>query len=215
MQCTPLQHSCLEIPMDGGAWWAAVHGVAKSQTQLSDFSFTFHFHALEKEMAIHSSVLAWRIPGTQSRTWLKWLSSSSSKHTKNNLLAVLSEGFKGVSWYGWKPDRDNVFSSLVLKHITYILFSCLSLLDFFLFRQVEDPKLIQACMVLIQVIPLSGSISVPRESTPRGPGWAMFLLSCSLMYSLSHGGWLEALFWSLSLDSAVYAPRSAWITRCP
>ena len=50
--------------MDGGAWWAAVHGVAKSQTQLSDFTFTFHFHALEKEMATHSSVLAWRIPGT-------------------------------------------------------------------------------------------------------------------------------------------------------
>ena len=61
---TPLQYSCLESPMDRGAWWAAVHGVAKSQTQLSDFTFTFHFHALEKEMATHSSVLAWRIPGT-------------------------------------------------------------------------------------------------------------------------------------------------------
>ena len=61
---TPLQYSCLENPMDGGAWWAAVHGVAKSQTQLRDFTFTFHFHALEKEMATHSSVLAWRIPGT-------------------------------------------------------------------------------------------------------------------------------------------------------
>ena len=50
--------------MYGGAWWAVVHGVAKSQTQLSDFTFTFHFHTLEKEMATHSSVLAWRIPGT-------------------------------------------------------------------------------------------------------------------------------------------------------
>ena len=50
--------------MDGGAWWAAVHGVTKSQTQLSDFTFTFHFNVLEKEMATHSSVLAWRIPGT-------------------------------------------------------------------------------------------------------------------------------------------------------
>ena len=59
----PLQYSCLENPMDGGAWWAAVHGVAKSRTRLSDFTFTFHFHALEKEMATHSSVLAWRIPG--------------------------------------------------------------------------------------------------------------------------------------------------------
>ena len=61
---TPLQYSCLENPVDGGAWWATVHGVAKSQTQLSEFTFTFHFHALEKEMAAHSSVLAWRIPGT-------------------------------------------------------------------------------------------------------------------------------------------------------
>ena len=60
---TPLQYSCLENPMDREAWWAAVHGVTKSRTQLSDFTFIFHFHALEKEMASHSSVLAWRIPG--------------------------------------------------------------------------------------------------------------------------------------------------------
>ena len=60
---TPLQYSCLENPMDEGAWWAAIYGVAKSQTWPSDFTFIFHFHALEKEMATHSSVLAWRIPG--------------------------------------------------------------------------------------------------------------------------------------------------------
>ena len=59
-----LQYSCLENPMEGGAWWATVHGVVKSRTGLSDFPFTFHLHALEKEMATHSSVLAWRIPGT-------------------------------------------------------------------------------------------------------------------------------------------------------
>ena len=75
---TPLRCSCLENPMDEGAWWAAVHGVAKSRTRLSDFTFTFYFHALEKAMAAHSSVLAWRIPGmgepgavAQSRTRLK------------------------------------------------------------------------------------------------------------------------------------------------
>ena len=61
---TPLQYSCLENPMDRGAWQAAVHGVAKSRARLSDFTFTFHFPALEKAMATHSSVLAWRIPGT-------------------------------------------------------------------------------------------------------------------------------------------------------
>ena len=60
---TPLQYSCLENPMDRGAWKAAVHGVAEGWTRLSDFTFTFHFYALEKEMATHSSVLAWRIPG--------------------------------------------------------------------------------------------------------------------------------------------------------
>ena len=81
---TPLQYSCLENPMDGGAWKAAVHGVARSWTRLGDFTFTFHFHALEKEMAPHSSVLAWKIPGMgepgglpslglQSRTQLKQL----------------------------------------------------------------------------------------------------------------------------------------------
>ena len=61
---TPLQYSCLENPMGGGAWWAAVHGVANSQTLLSDFTFTFHFPALQKEMATHFNVLAWRISGT-------------------------------------------------------------------------------------------------------------------------------------------------------
>ena len=90
---TPLQYSCLENPMDGGTWWAAVHGVAKSQTRLSNFTFTFHFHALEKAMATHSSVLAWRIPGTgawraavygvaESLTQLKRLSRSSSSSRK-------------------------------------------------------------------------------------------------------------------------------------
>ena len=77
---TPLQYSCLENPMDGGAWWAAVHGVAKSQTRLSDFTFTFHFHALEEEMATHSSVLAWRIPGTAGPDGLPSMGSHRVRH---------------------------------------------------------------------------------------------------------------------------------------
>ena len=90
---TPLQYSCLENLMGRGAWWAAVHGVSKSRTRLSDFTFTFHFHAMEKEMATHSRVLAWRIPGTAEpgglpsmgsnrvghRVGLNQLSSSSSR----------------------------------------------------------------------------------------------------------------------------------------
>ena len=76
----PLQYSCLENPMDGGAWLAAVHGVAKSRTRLSNFTFTFHFHALEKEMATHSSVLAWRIPGTVEPDGLPSMGSHRAGH---------------------------------------------------------------------------------------------------------------------------------------
>ena len=76
----PLQYSCLENPMDGGDWWAAVHGVAKSRTRLSDFTFTFHFHALEKEMATHSSVLPWRIPGTEEPGGLPSMGSHRVGH---------------------------------------------------------------------------------------------------------------------------------------
>ena len=76
----PLQYSRLENPMDGGAWKAAVHGVTKSWTRLSDFTFTFHFHALEKEMATHSSVLAWRIPGTREPGGLRSMGSHKVRH---------------------------------------------------------------------------------------------------------------------------------------
>ena len=102
---TSLQYSCLENPMDRGAWWAAVHRVAKSWTWLSNFTFSFHFHALEKEMATHSSVLAWRIPGmvrawwaavygvAQSWTRLKRLSSSIYSFPLVKYSCLLSAGF--------------------------------------------------------------------------------------------------------------------------
>ena len=77
---TLLQYFCLENPMDGGAWKAAVHGVAKSRTRLSDFTFTFHFHALEREMATHSSVLAWRIPGMGEPGGLPSMGSHRVRH---------------------------------------------------------------------------------------------------------------------------------------
>ena len=76
----PLQYSCLENPMGRGAWWAAVHGVATSRTRLSDFTFTFHFHALKKEMATHSSVLAWRIPGMEEPGGLPSMGSHRVGH---------------------------------------------------------------------------------------------------------------------------------------
>ena len=77
---TPLQYSCLENPMGGGACQAVVHGVAKSQTRLSDFAFTFHFHALEKAMATHSSVLVWRIPGMGEPGELPSIGSHRVRH---------------------------------------------------------------------------------------------------------------------------------------
>ena len=85
---TPLQYSCLENPMDGGASWATVHGVAKSWTWLSNFPFTFHFHALEKEMATRSSVLAWRIPGTGEPGGLPSLGSHRVGHDSSDSAAA-------------------------------------------------------------------------------------------------------------------------------
>ena len=84
----PLQCSCLANPMDGGAWWAAVHGVAKSQTRLSDFTFTFHFPALEKQIATHSSVLAWRIPGMGEPGGLPSMGSHRVGHDWSDLGAA-------------------------------------------------------------------------------------------------------------------------------
>ena len=84
----PLQYSCLENPMDGGTWKAAVHGVAKSRTRLSDFTFTFYFHASEKEMATHSSVLTWRIPGMGVSSGLPSMGSQRVGHDWSDLAAA-------------------------------------------------------------------------------------------------------------------------------
>ena len=98
---TPLQYSCLENPMDGGVWWAAVHGIAEGRTRLRDFIFTFHFHALEKEMAAHSSVLAWRVPGTGEPGGLPSLGSHRVGHDWSDLAAAAALDYKV------KQDKDN------------------------------------------------------------------------------------------------------------
>ena len=93
---TPLQYSCLENPMDCGAWWAAVHGVMTSQTRLSNFTFSFHFHALEKELATHSSVLTWRIPGTEEPGGLPSMGSHRVGHDWSDLAAAAAD----LDWGG-------------------------------------------------------------------------------------------------------------------
>ena len=84
--------------MDGGAWWAAVHGIAMSWTRLRDFTFTFHFHALEKEMATHSSVLAWRIPGTAEPGGLPSMGSHRVRHDWRDLTAAAAAALS--VWFG-------------------------------------------------------------------------------------------------------------------
>ena len=93
----PLQYSCLENPRDRGAWWATVHGVPKSQAWLSDFTFTFYFHALEKEMATHSSVLAWRIPGEGETGGLLSRGSHRVWHDWSDLAAAAASILPGKS----------------------------------------------------------------------------------------------------------------------
>ena len=97
---TPLQYSCLENPMDRGACWATAHGVSKSRTRLSDFTFPFHFHALEKEMATHSNVLAWRIPGMGEPGGLLSMGSHRVRHDWRDLAAAAAAAvyFLGLPW---------------------------------------------------------------------------------------------------------------------
>ena len=99
--------------MDGGAWWAAVHGVPKSRTRLSDFTLTFHFHALEKEMATHSSVLAWRIPGTGEPGGLLSMGSHRVGHDWRDLAAAVAAA-------PWKKSYDKPDRVLKSRDITLL-----------------------------------------------------------------------------------------------
>ena len=115
---TPLQHSCLENPMDRGVWWAAVHGVAKSQTWLSDFTFTFHLHALEKEMATHSSVLAWRVPGIEEPGGLPSMGSHRVGHDWSELaVAGAAENCKRQFLQGKKMFKELSLNNKVKIHV--------------------------------------------------------------------------------------------------
>ena len=101
--------------MDGGAWWAAVHGVAKSQTRLSGFTLTFHFHALEKEMATHSSALAWRIPGTGEPGGLPSLGSHRAGHDCSDSAAALGAVLRASCALHFLPNAVTVCTGMVGK----------------------------------------------------------------------------------------------------
>ena len=118
---TPLQYSCLENPMDGGAWWAAVHGVSKRLTQLSNFTFTFHFHALEKEMATHSSVLAWRIPGMGEPGELPSVGSHRVGHDWNDLVAAARK-----KWWEWRKGSFLLSLPYSPEELDFKLIECIS-----------------------------------------------------------------------------------------
>ena len=105
----PLQDSCLETSMDGGAWWAVVHGVTKSQTRLSYCTLTFHFHALEKAMATHSSILAWRIPRTEEPGRLPSTGSHRVGHDRSDLAACPLSVFIPVKYLYLSPSLEPLY----------------------------------------------------------------------------------------------------------
>ena len=155
---TPLQHSCLENPIDRGAWWAAVHGVAKSRTRLSDFTFTFQFHALEKEMATHSSVLAWRIPGMGEPRGLLSMRSHRVGHDWSDLAAAdwwekaMAPYSSTLAWkIPWTEDPGGL-QSMGSRRIRHDWATSLSLFTFMHWRRKWQPT----------------PVFLPRESQGQG-----------------------------------------------
>ena len=134
---TPLQYSCLENLMDRAAWLTVVHGVAKSRTRLSDFTFTFHFHALEKEMTTHSSLLAWRIPGTVEPGGLRSMGSHRVRHNWSDLAVAMTNNFEHLLMYIlamyllWRNVFSNPYPCL---HWVIIFFNYLALEFFICYR---------------------------------------------------------------------------------
>ena len=115
---TPFQYSCLENPTDRGAWQAAVNGVAENWTRLSDFTFTFHFHALEKEMATHASVLAWRIPGTGEPGGLPSMGSHRVGHDWSDLAEAAAKNNFFLNFY-FEDKKKIIISSFLLVQGVY------------------------------------------------------------------------------------------------
>ena len=153
--------------MDGGAWWAAVHGVAKkSQTRLSHFTFTFHFHVLEKEMSTHSSVLVWRIPGTGLPGGLPSMGSHRVRRDWSGLATAAAQHLVERTWYVSKPQffksaNEYAYFSQLLQRLWEIMYVkcalqvliitlCISALKV-LFLRIKRRKMLQGQLVGITV----------------------------------------------------------------
>ena len=138
---TPLQYSCLENPMNGEAWKAAVHGVSEGRTRPSDFTFTFHFHALEKEMATHSSVLAWRIPGTAEPGGLPFMGSHRVGHDWSDLAAAAAAEFaKFLKTFIFKNNSYMTFKGIEEYFTAPILNASWDFIFFILFGMCLEQK---------------------------------------------------------------------------
>ena len=119
---TLLQYSCLENPMDGGAWWATVHGVPEGWTRLSNITFIFHFHALEKEMATHSRILAWRTPGTGEPGGLPSLGLHRVGHDWSDLAAAAAAAAAAASILAWRipwTEESDRLQSMRLQRVRH------------------------------------------------------------------------------------------------
>ena len=146
---TPLQYSCLENPMEGGTWQAAVRGASKSRTQLSDCTFTFHSHALEKEMETHSSVLAWRIPETVEPGWaaIYWVAQSRTR-----LKRLSSSSSRGVIFYYSQGINFDIVNPLQYSDILCLLISSLILFPFCLLFSIYFVSLFYVLICFLQAI---------------------------------------------------------------
>ena len=181
---TPLQYSCLENPMDGGAWQATVHEVTKSRIRLSDFTFTFHFHALEKEMATHSSVLAWRIPGMAEPGGLPSMGSHGVGHDWSDLAAA-------AAWLERKTEK--VYS----KTLTIVHSDCWN------YKSICFLFLSFGCVVVIAVHGLS--LAVASVGAALQLQWASFSWWLLLLLSMSsrHMGFSSFMLKYFSKSSAM------------
>ena len=171
--------------MDGGAWWAAVHGVAKSRTRLSDFTFTFHFHALEKEMAAHSSVLAWRLPGTGEPGGLLSMGSYRVGHDCSTLYVYVYE----------RPQEDalNCVGTLII-----LSFQALQFLQVGKFKKMQ--------FIMWSFV----GLSVRPQYWPAPQAWTYPLGLSSLILVVSH-----SVLFSHSVMSDSLQPRGLQHARLP